>query len=131
MGKKPSKTTTKKSTTPKPPGSERLASLREKLLQERERLVQEMKDKHNVQEISAHGDLVDQSNDYSEREILLGLAEHDRTRLLSINEALGKIDEGTYGTCAMCGDEIPEARLIAIPTAKYCIKCQSRAEIHR
>ena len=120
--------TSKKSTTPKKPMSDRLASLKEKLLLERERLFQEMKDKHNVQEISAHGDLVDQSNDYSEREILLGLAEHDRTRLLSINDALGKIEEGTYGICATCGNEIPEARLIAIPTAKYCIKCQSRAE---
>ena len=93
-----------------------------------ERILQEMKEKHSVNEIVAHGDLVDQSNDYSERELLLGMAEHDRSRLLSINEALSKIDEGTYGTCTACGEEIPEARLLALPTAKNCIKCQSASE---
>ncbi len=107
---------------------ERLESLREMLESERERILQEMKEKHSVNEIVAHGDLVDQSNDYSERELLLGMAEHDRTRLLSINEALTKIDEGTYGTCTTCGEEIPEARLLALPTAKNCIKCQSASE---
>ncbi len=108
--------------------NERLKSLKESLEKERDRILQEMKEKHSVDEIVAHGDLVDQSNDYSEREVLLGLAEHDRNRLLSINEALSKIEEGTYGVCAMCNEEIPEARLIAMPTAKYCIKCQSEAE---
>lgn len=106
----------------------RLADLRKKLLAEREQILSEMKSKHNVDEIMAHGDLVDQSNNYSERENLLGLAEHDRNRLLEIDEALIMVDKGTYGTCSMCGGDIPEARLIAVPTAKYCVKCQSEAE---
>ncbi len=123
MGK--TKTSSKKNKT------ERLRSLREMLEQERDQILQQMKEKHHVSEIVSHGDLVDQSNDYTEREKLLGLAEYDRTRLLSINEALSKIDEGTYGICTMCGEDIPKARLKAMPTAKYCIKCQSESEGQR
>lgn len=108
----------------------RLADLREKLLKEREEILHEMKNKHNVDEIVAHGDLVDQSTNYSERENLLGLAEHDRNRLLAIDEALAMIEKGTYGQCATCGEEIPEARLIALPTAKNCVKCQQEADIY-
>lgn len=104
--------------------------LKKKLLEERETILQEMKDKHNVDEIVSHGDLVDQSQNYSERESLLGLAEHDRNRLLAIDEALVMIEKGTYGQCAMCNEEIPEPRLIAMPTAKYCVKCQAEAEVY-
>ena len=113
---------------PKKDMDKRLEDLRKKLLAEREQILSEMKSKHNVDEIMAHGDLVDQSNNYSERENLLGLAEHDRNRLLEIDEALVMVDKGIYGVCSMCGDEIPEARLIAVPTAKFCVKCQTEAE---
>ncbi len=117
-----------KELTMKKSNKKRLAELKEKLEQERDLLLQQIQDSHNVKEIISHGDLVDQSNDYSERENLLGLAEHDRNRLLSINEALSMIDDGTYGICAMCQEPIPEARLIAMPTAKHCIQCQTKAE---
>lgn len=124
------KTKAKKTTTTKKNENQRLVDLKEKLIQEREQILSAMKDKHNVDEIMAHGDLVDQSNNYSERENLLGLAEHDRNRLLAIDEALAMIEKGTYGQCAMCNEEIPEARLIAMPTAKYCVKCQTESEIY-
>lgn len=78
--------------------------------------------------ISPHGDLVDQSTNFSEHENLLGLAEHDRNRLAEIKEAIEKIDQGTYGICSNCGEEIPQVRLSAIPTAKYCLNCQSKME---
>jgi RNA polymerase-binding protein DksA len=48
--------------------------------------------------------------------------------LSQIDEALAKIDKGTYGTCDKCGGPIAEARLDALPYATLCIKCQERAE---
>lgn len=106
----------------------RLQELKEKLELERDLLLREIDKEHTVPEISAHGDLVDQSSDYSQRELLLGLAEHDRERLLSIDEALKQIESGTYGICLGCGCNIPQARLLAIPTARYCVKCQAEQE---
>lgn len=129
MAKSTKKTSTQKTASKsKKKTNSRLDHLKEVLQQEREELLQEQGNQHNLTEISGHGDLVDQSNDFNEREQLLGLAEHDRERLMAINDALQKIEQGTYGICAMCGSEIPEARLLAVPTAKYCLDCQSKVE---
>ena len=106
----------------------RLEELREKLQYERDLLLQGIDKEHSVPEVSSHGDLMDQSFDYTQREMLLGLAEHDRERLLAIDEALKQIESGTYGTCNRCTKSIPEARLIALPTARFCIKCQGEQE---
>lgn len=51
-----------------------------------------------------------------------GLAELER-----INAALGRIAEGTYGTCLKCGDEISDARLSAVPEAPLCRTCANTA----
>ena len=47
---------------------------------------------------------------------------HLRDTLRDVERALAKLDDGTYGTCEVCGEEIAEARLEAMPAAKYCIK---------
>lgn len=132
---KPAAKTTKKKTTvtkkknTRGKKSARLTDLHDKLIQEREKLLATL-DSGNARlsEMSGHGDLVDQSNDFREREIMMGMAEHDRERLVAINEALVLVEQGTYGICAMCEEEIPEARLLAVPTAKYCVNCQSKVE---
>lgn len=63
----------------------------------------------------------------------VGLYEQNRSEeqqlegdLLMVNEALERIEEGTYGKCQKCGEEIPEDRLKAFPEAKYCIKCENK-----
>ena len=49
-------------------------------------------------------------------------------QLVEVERALGKLDEGTYGTCEVCGNEIAEARLEAMPHTRYCIEhANSRA----
>ena len=45
-----------------------------------------------------------------------------------IDQALLRIDEGSYGVCARCGKDIPERRLDALPTARYDAECQSLIE---
>ncbi|GMA59192.1 hypothetical protein GCM10025858_36950 [Alicyclobacillus sacchari] len=63
---------------------------------------------------------------------LRGMAVGDEVReeayLEDIDEALKRIDAGTYGVCAECGREITSERLEAMPTARYCIDCQEDAE---
>lgn len=46
--------------------------------------------------------------------------------LREIEDALDKFDEGTYGLCESCGNQIAEARLEAMPAARLCINCASR-----
>lgn len=109
----------------------RLKALSDALNEERFQLMKQLQNQGDVAEVHSHGDLVDQSNSFSALENTLGLAEHDYRRLASIDDALKQIEAGTYGVCGQCGGEIPEARLIAMPTAKYCLNCQAQMETRR
>jgi DnaK suppressor protein len=62
-----------------------------------------------------------------DRELDQGLEEGVQQTLGEIDAALGRIDDGTYGRCLMCGEQISEARLRAIPWARLCIDDQRRA----
>ena len=48
---------------------------------------------------------------------------------LVIDEALGRIEDGTYGQCSRCGKPLDEERLKAMPTAKYDAECQAAIEV--
>ncbi len=54
--------------------------------------------------------------------------EHKQAQLSSVRHALAKIDDGSYGLCDNCGNEIPFSRLNARPEAPLCIACQTRLE---
>lgn len=73
-------------------------------------------------------DSVDMSLQDVNQEIALRLGERASQTVADIDQALLRIDEGTYGTCARCGKEIPERRLEAIPTARHDAECQSLIE---
>ena len=74
-------------------------------------------------------DVGDQALMDLERELGISLMEMRNRRRQSIDEALMRLHEGTYGICAECGVEISEKRLHAVPFAKLCVECQSRAEL--
>ena len=74
-------------------------------------------------------DVGDQALMDLERELGISLMEMRNRRRQSIDEALTRLHEGTYGNCAECGVEISEKRLQAVPFAKLCVECQSRAEL--
>ncbi|MBC7248468.1 MAG: TraR/DksA C4-type zinc finger protein [Actinobacteria bacterium] len=63
-----------------------------------------------------------------ERERDLSLSENVKDLLQRVNEALARIDEGTYGICEICGEKIPEERLEALPYANLCILCKQKEE---
>lgn len=77
---------------------------------------------------SAH-DVGDQALMDLERELGISLMEMRNRRRQSIDEALTRLQEGTYGICAECGVEISEKRLQAVPFAKLCVECQARQEL--
>jgi RNA polymerase-binding transcription factor DksA len=62
-----------------------------------------------------------------DRELDEGLAEGAQQTLDEVEAALGRIDDGTYGTCSVCGKPIGVERLRAIPWARFCIDDQRRA----
>ena len=63
-----------------------------------------------------------------QRELMFSEGTTKRTHLALIRLALGRLNDGTYGECLMCGDEISRKRLEAVPWAPYCIRCQERIE---
>ena len=73
-------------------------------------------------------DVADQSVKDVSQEIEYRLSERDSQLIADIDQALLRIDEGSYGVCARCGKEIPERRLDALPTARYDAECQSLLE---
>lgn len=72
--------------------------------------------------------MADQATDNFDREFNLGLASTEQQILNQIEEALRRIDEGKFGTCEVCGKPISQKRLLAVPYARFCIKCQSEEE---
>jgi DnaK suppressor protein len=74
------------------------------------------------------GDEIDIAVQNAEKEISFELAANDRIAMEEINDAIGKIEKDSYGTCECCGKDIAIERLKAIPWGRYCIECQEEAE---
>ena len=72
------------------------------------------------------GDMADQASGNNEVHIQLKLKQTDAKILRNIEEALWRIEHGTYGVCRECGEPIAEARLKAIPWSRLCITCKEK-----
>ncbi|HUV62564.1 MAG TPA: TraR/DksA C4-type zinc finger protein [Sedimentisphaerales bacterium] len=72
--------------------------------------------------------MADLGTDNYEIENIIGLMSSERKMLSEIDEALGRIAEGTYGICEGNGEPIPKLRLNAIPWARYCVPCATLLE---
>jgi DnaK suppressor protein len=70
----------------------------------------------------------DAGSDAYDRDFALSLLSQEQDALYEIEEALKRIDGGTYGVCEMSGKPIPHARLEAIPFARYTVECQTLIE---
>ena len=111
---------------------------REALLDERRRVehaLATLRDEHRgslddeVEEIGASDNhLAETATATLGREIDYTLGENSGQVLAAIDSALRRIDEGTYGTCVSCGEEIRYERLEATPWASLCIDCKRKAE---
>ena len=79
---------------------------------------------------SAAGDqhLADHASEMLDREVDESLEENAELLVRDIDQALRKIDDGTYGKCERCGQDIPEERLDAVPYATLCVSCKQLEE---
>lgn len=112
---------------------------RDALLEERRRVehaLATLRDEHpgslddEVDEVAATSDnhLAETAAATLGREIDYTLGENSEQVLTEIDAALGRIEDGSYGTCTRCGGEIPLLRLEAYPRASLCIDCKRTAE---
>ena len=74
------------------------------------------------------GDIYDQASNERDRELLLLLGDREREKIRHIEEALTRLEEGEYGICEDCEEEIPLGRLKAMPFARLCVKCKADLE---
>ena len=79
---------------------------------------------------SAAGDqhLADHASEMLDREVDESLEENAELLVRDIDQALRKIDDGTYGKCERCGQDIPQERLDAVPYATLCVSCKQLEE---
>ena len=79
---------------------------------------------------SAAGDqhIADHASDLVERELDQSLGENADNVIAEIDGALGRIEDGSYGSCAVCGAVIPDERLDAVPYAILCLDDKRRQE---
>ena len=115
---------------------DRHSSLKDLLLAKREALIQEIKQQlgqsvteEQQRRLEAAMDSGDQALVDLEREMGISLQEMRNRERQLIDDALDSLDEGTYGMCADCGEEISEKRLHALPFARLCVECQSKREL--
>jgi DnaK suppressor protein len=73
-------------------------------------------------------DPTDRANLETDRNFLLRIRDRERKLILKIKEALGRIENGTFGICEECGEDISEERLKARPVTTLCIACKTKAE---
>lgn len=100
---------------------------RKRLLAKQEELLHDLSRNRQVTDESVDEqaqDMVDRATSAYTREFAFSLSESDRRTLLLIDQALLRLDQGTYGTCVHCQGHVQEKRLEAVPWARHCLECQ-------
>ena len=72
---------------------------------------------------SHSGDSAEQAQERENDEVVDAIGNETAQTIREIQSALARIEEGTYGICGVCGEEIGEARLQAVPEATRCVNC--------
>lgn len=73
-------------------------------------------------------DAIDEVTRAAERELAIRNLDRESNLMKNVRAALRRIDDGTFGVCAHCEEEISPKRLAAVPWAPFCIKCQEAAD---
>ena len=100
-----------------------LTNQRDTLVSEAMKTVEDMSDEEET-----FPDPTDRASLESDRNFLLRIRDRERKLIVKINEALARIEEGTFGICEMCGEDISEERLKARPVTTLCIDCKKTQE---
>ena len=113
---------------------QRIEKLRRVLTQGREALYERVKASRrssNLEALTTPGDAMDLAKSLVDAEINASIVERAEQQLAQINSALARLDDGRYGICLACAEEIPTERLRAIPSAIYCVGCKDARQSSR
>src|SRR3954462_1842408 len=105
-----------------------LKSIKEKLLAERELLVEKLKGNDLSVDDSETPDPVDLAVRNYSKNVMLAVSENESRQLTLVDEALLRVEDEEYGSCQNCEKAINQKRLAAIPWARYCLDCQELVE---
>ena len=105
-----------------------LTEIRDRLAGEVNRLIEAVPQKANGGGDLSHVPTHNADRDSEGLDGELEVIHNEETLLEDVREALNRIDQGTYGVCQECGDEVGEARLEALPYTPYCINCAHKFE---
>lgn len=100
-----------------------LNEMLEDALKQSDSTIEEMTDSNEL-----CADPADRATVESDRAFTLRIRDRERKLIKKINAALSRIEDGTFGICDECGEEIGVARLKARPVTKLCINCKSKQE---
>ena len=109
---------------------ERLLALKDTLLDSMQGVARDsLRSRAEGSEASAFGmHQADAGSDAYDRDFALSLLSQEQDSLYEIDEALKRIENGSYGVCEMSGKPIPHARLEALPFTRYTVECQAELE---
>ncbi|MEA2002834.1 MAG: TraR/DksA C4-type zinc finger protein [Actinomycetota bacterium] len=102
------------------------------LKEEREKLVRQLAELGATESGELTGEVdygdgfADAAAATAERSEVLGIVDNVTKLLADVDQALAKVDDGTYGLCKACGKEIGAARMEFRPTSRYCVDCKQR-----
>ena len=102
---------------------ERLGKMREDLLNESDDTVNEMREENNL-----YPDPSDRASMETENINLLRIRDRERKLLSKVDEALDRMEQGSFGLCEECGEEIDLERLKIRPVTTFCIRCKETLE---
>jgi DnaK suppressor protein len=105
-----------------------LAKLKRTLKAQQKVAIHDLSENREIIAVERSADELDQTGRATEREFAI-LSLSRRSELLrNIQTALGRIKDGTFGTCANCEEAIGQNRLVAVPWTPFCIRCQEAAD---
>ncbi|MGH2378125.1 MAG: TraR/DksA C4-type zinc finger protein [Candidatus Limnocylindria bacterium] len=115
-----------------------LAPLRDKLqkdLAETDRTLAVIRERLTVPQVDSGGEIgladqhpADAATETESRELDMTRQRMLEARVSRIGEALARMESGAYGKCVVCGEQIPEERLAAVPETPYCVRDAAREE---
>src|ERR1700674_2999970 len=92
-------------------------------------LVQVLRNRDGIT-IEKSPDALDEVQNAGERELAIRNLDRESNLFRNVRAALHRIDDGSYGVCLHCEEDISPKRLNAVPWTAYCIKCQEAADRH-
>lgn len=101
--------------------------VRKKLLEKRTELLEDLAKNREISDETideSAQDMADRATSAYTKEFAYSLSESDRKTLVLIDDALSRLDAGTYGTCVHCQEPVQEKRIEAVPWARHCLDCQ-------